>query len=60
MGAARKLEAKDGAFLGVVASARGFTWRDRLSPAAQTIAEAISQRIASEMRLSPLMSTGTW
>ena len=35
-----------GAFLGVTASARGLVWRERLDPAAQGVATAISQRHA--------------
>jgi single-stranded-DNA-specific exonuclease len=49
MSAARKKSvdpssAADAAFLGITNSARGFTWRDRLEPAAQKSATAISQR----------------
>lgn len=55
MGAVRKVRrgtAADGqaeasdAFLGVTASARGLVWRERLDPAAQGLATAISQRHA--------------
>ena len=47
MGAIRKLkplDQEDGAYLGVRASVRGFTWRERLGPAAAKTAIAISQR----------------
>jgi len=47
MGAIRKLEPldqEDGAYLGVRASVRGFTWRERLDPARAKTAVAISQR----------------
>ncbi len=50
MGAVRKPKAEAAgqtggeAFLGVTASARGLTWRERLSPAAANTAAAISQR----------------
>jgi single-stranded-DNA-specific exonuclease len=47
MGAVRKLRPDDdagGAFLGVTASARGLTWRERLDAAAANTAVAISQR----------------
>ena len=38
------LETASAAFLGVARSARGFEWRERLSPAAANTATAISQR----------------
>ena len=47
MGAIRKLKPVDqenDAYLGVTASMRGLTWRERLSPAAAKTAIAISQR----------------
>ena len=47
MGAVRKLRPDDdagGAYLGVTASARGLTWRERLDAAAANTAIAISQR----------------
>ncbi len=47
MGAIRKLKPVDqenDAYLGVTASVRGLTWRERLSPAAAKTATAISQR----------------
>ena len=48
MGAVRKRELVEegerGAYLGVVASARGMQWRERLAPAAVNAAIAISQR----------------
>jgi single-stranded-DNA-specific exonuclease len=47
MGAVRKLkpvDQEDDAYLGVRASIRGLTWRERLSPAAAKTATAISQR----------------
>ena len=47
MGAIRKLaplDQEDGAYLGVRASVRGFTWRERLDPARAKTAIAISQR----------------
>jgi single-stranded-DNA-specific exonuclease len=47
MGAVPRLKTVDraeGAYLGVIASARGLAWRERLDPAAAKVATAISQR----------------